>query len=196
MIKGTARAMPRVSEAVNKLESGSKVAAYSNFIIAPDNFHSPASIYLCKNGNQPGDFRSDIRGDHSGRKQSLRRRKMCYNRLMFNRLMMLASLIAVIVILAMINLTTPTGVGPLGVLVFFVMVYVVVFGVTNLVVAGFMKFTGSKQGEQKQRLYAAVISFGPIMLLLIQSFGSLNLMTAAMVIVFVFLGCFIINKRL
>ncbi|MBR2864504.1 hypothetical protein IKE88_03095 [Candidatus Saccharibacteria bacterium] len=114
---------------------------------------------------------------------------------MFNRLSILFSLIAMIVILAMINLTTPTGVGPLGVLVFFVMVYVVVFGVVNLIVSAFMKAAEKKQGVSKGHYYAATIAFGPIMLLLVQSFGSLSIVTVAMVIAFVFLGCFIIGKR-
>ena len=110
--------------------------------------------------------------------------------------MILLSLVSVIIILAMINLTTPTGVGPLGVLVFFTMIYIAVYGVVNLMVAAFMKASGKKNGERKNRFYAAMISFGPIMLLLVQSFGSLNIVTILMVIVFVMLGCFVINKRL
>lgn len=110
--------------------------------------------------------------------------------------MLLLSLVAIVILLAMINLTTPTGVGPLGVLVFFMMVYIVVFGLVNMVVMLFMKLIGSKQGEQKQRMYAGVISFGPIMLLLVQSFGSLNIATAIGVVAFIALGCFVINKRL
>ena len=115
---------------------------------------------------------------------------------MFNRLTFLFSLVAVIVILAMINFTTPTSVGPLGVLVFFVMIYVVLYGITNLIVGLFMRANGKKVNLRKGRYLSAMISFGPIMLLLVQSFGSLNLVTAAMVVVFVGLGCFVINKRL
>ena len=115
---------------------------------------------------------------------------------MFNRLMMLVSLVAVIIILAMINLTTPTSVGPLGVLVFFTMIYLTIYGVVNLIVAAFMKASDKKFGGKKNRYYAAMISFGPIMLLLVQSFGSLSVVTFAMTAVFVMLGCFVINKRL
>ena len=114
---------------------------------------------------------------------------------MFNRLSTLFSLIAIVVILAMMNLTTPTDVGPLGVLVFFIMVYVVVYGVTDLIVSLFFKAAEKKQGISKGHFYAAVIAFGPIMLLLVQSFGSMSIATVAMVIAFVFLGCFIVKKR-
>ena len=100
-----------------------------------------------------------------------------------------------IVILAMINLTTPTSVGPLGVLVFFTMIYIAIYGVVNLIVAAFMKAGGKRNGGRKNHYYAAMISFGPIMLLLVQSFGSLNIVTILMTVVFVMLGCFIINKR-
>lgn len=115
---------------------------------------------------------------------------------MFDRLMILISLVAVIIILAMINLTTPTSVGPLGVLVFFTMIYIVIFGVVNLFVEIFMKAKEKKGGERKNHYYAATIAFGPIMLLLVQSFGSLSVVTIAGVAVFVVLGCFIISKRL
>lgn len=114
---------------------------------------------------------------------------------MFNRIMLLLSLVSIIVILVMINFTTPTGVGPLGVLVFLVMLYVLIFGVVNGIVAMFMKAAGKRSSEMKKRCIAATISFGPIMLLLIQSFGSLNILTALGVIVVVALGCFVISKR-
>ena len=85
---------------------------------------------------------------------------------MFNRLMFLFSLVAVIVI-----------------------------GIVNLLVGLFSKASGNKQGKRKERYYAAMISFGPIMLLLVQSFGSLNIITGAGVVFFVALGCFVIKKR-
>ena len=114
---------------------------------------------------------------------------------MFNRLMFLFSLVAVIVILAMINFTTPTSVGPLGVLVFFIMIYVVVFAIVNFLVSLFSKVSEKKGGQRKERYLAAMISFGPIMLLLVQSVGSLNIFTGVGVLFFVALGCFVIKKR-
>ena len=121
---------------------------------------------------------------------------MWYNQVMFNRLISFASLIAVVIILAMINLTTPTEVGPLGVLVFFIMVYLVVLGVVNLLVIFFRRMMGHKERTRKENYFAAMIAFGPVMLLLTQSFGVLNLATIAMTVMFVVLGCFVISKRL
>ena len=115
---------------------------------------------------------------------------------MFNRLISLISLVAIVIILAMMNLTTPTEVGPLGVLVFFVMVYLVVLGVVNLLVMFFRRMMGYKERTRKENYFAAMIAFGPVMLLLIQSFGVLNIATVAMATLFVILGCFVISKRL
>ena len=115
---------------------------------------------------------------------------------MVNRTIAFFSLMALIVIMVMLNLTAPAEIGPLGVLVFFTMIYVAIFGIVNLIVAMFMKATGKKGTERKNRYYAATIAFGPIMLLLVQSFGSLSIATALMVVLFVALGCFVISKRL
>lgn len=116
---------------------------------------------------------------------------------MLNRLILLVSLVAVIILLAMMNLTTPTEIGPSGVLVFFLLIYVVMFGVCTGAVAVFRKMTRAKgKMGRKQYFYAAVMAFAPLMMLLIQSFGSVNLLTVALLAVFVAVGCFVINKRL
>ena len=103
------------------------------------------------------------------------------------------SLLAAIVLLLMLNFTTPAGVGPLGVLIFFVACYVLVLGVALGLVRFFMRLSGKRMGRRGY-LYAGVIAFGPIMLLLIQSLGTLNILTALLVGVLVFLTCFLISK--
>ena len=115
---------------------------------------------------------------------------------MLNRLIVLASLVAIVVLMIMINLTSPAEIGPLGVLVFFTMVYVVFFGVATGLVNLMRKVIGNRGGmRRKDYFFAAVIAFGPIMLLLVQSFNSLNLWTSGLVVVAVTLGCFLISKR-
>lgn len=114
---------------------------------------------------------------------------------MFKRLSVIFSLIAVVIILAMMNFTTPTSVGPLGVLVFFTTVYVFAYGISLLIVDFFLKLLG-KGNTRKDKYYAAVVAFSPIMLLLLQSFGSLSIITVLGVGLFVFLACFVIQKRL
>ena len=105
------------------------------------------------------------------------------------------SLLAAVILLVMLNFTTPTGIGPFGVLVFFTTFYVLMFGVSMLLVKIVTKLLGKSLGR-KQYLYGAVIAFGPIMLMLAQSLGSVSVTTVALVVVFVLLGCFLVNKRM
>ena len=116
---------------------------------------------------------------------------------MLNRFIILASLIAVIILMVMLNVTAPAEIGPLGVLVFFTMVYIVVFGMATGVVALMRRVTGHRGGMRKKDYFlSAIIAFGPIMLLLMQSFGSLNLWTVVLCLIFVSLGCFYISKKM
>ncbi len=110
------------------------------------------------------------------------------------RLIPVFSMLAAILLLLMLNFTTPADVGPLGVLVFFAACYVVVLGVALLLVKIFMKLAGKQMGRRGY-LYAAIIAFGPIMLLLAQSLGTLGPATVALVALVVFLACFLVSKR-
>lgn len=109
-------------------------------------------------------------------------------------LVLVLSLLAAVILLTMLNFTTPAGVGPLGVLLYFVLFYILMFGVSFFVVKVFMKATG-KQVVRKSYIYAAVIAFGPIMLLASQSLGAISLLTVGAIIMAVFLACFLVNKR-
>ncbi len=118
-----------------------------------------------------------------------------YNELMPKRLIPVSCLIAAVILLVMLNFTTPASVGPLGVLVFFTTFYVLVFGLAVGAVKVFTKLAGGQMGK-KGYLYGAVIAFGPILLMLAQSLGSISWPTIALTGVFVLLGCFLVSKRL
>ncbi len=113
---------------------------------------------------------------------------------MLKHLIPVLSLIAAVILLVMLNFTTPAGIRPLGVLVFFTAVYVLMLGVSVALVKLFLKMTGKQVGK-KSYMYGAVVAFGPIMLLLAQSLGSMSPLTVVLTVVFVFLGCFLVNKR-
>lgn len=110
------------------------------------------------------------------------------------RLIPVLSLAAAIVLLSMLNFTTPVSVGPPGVLVFFGAVYLLMYGLAYLVVRTFAVI-GRHQMGRKQYLYAAVLAFGPIMLLLAQSMGPVSWLTVGLMVIFVFLACFLISKK-
>ena len=96
----------------------------------------------------------------------------------------------------MLNYTAPREAGVFGVLVFFTMVFMVLFGVMVEVVKIFQRMLKDKSGgevsENKTYMYATVLAFGPVILLVTRS---TSLMTLAGTAIFVFLGCFLIHKR-
>ncbi len=104
------------------------------------------------------------------------------------------SLIAAVILLAMLYFTTPAGIGPLGVLVFFTTFYILIFGIAVGVVKIFTRLSGGQKGKRTY-IYAAIIAFGPIMLLLAQSLGSMSLAMVLLTAGFVLLACFWVSKR-
>ncbi len=104
--------------------------------------------------------------------------------------------IALVILLVMLNYTTPTMVGPFGVLVFFTTVYTLFFSIILGLWRIFRRIL-AKKGPLKRKDYmcVGVVAFAPIMLLLMQAFGSINIFTAIGVGFFVFLGCFLVIKR-
>lgn len=117
-----------------------------------------------------------------------------YNELMPKHLVSVMSLFAAVILLVMLNFTTPVGVGPFGVLVFFTTFYILMFGIALALVRFFARLTRS-QHSKKEYVYAAVVAFGPIMLMLAQSMGSMSLLTVGLTVGFVLLGCFFVSKK-
>ncbi len=117
---------------------------------------------------------------------------------MRGRIIPILSVLALFGILFMLNYSTPKEAGVLGVLVFFTMIFIVLFGLMVELVKVFQKILGDKNSrggeisENKTYMYATVLAFGPIILLVIRS---VSILTIALVGVFVFLGCFLIRKR-
>ena len=115
-----------------------------------------------------------------------------------NKLLLMISVLAAVVLAAMLFLTSPSSVGPVGVLVFFTMIFIALFGLMVELVKVFQKILKDKNGkggeisENKTYMYATVLAFGPIILLVTRS---ANIFTVALVGIFVFLGCFLIRKR-
>lgn len=113
-----------------------------------------------------------------------------------NRVIYLVSITGLAALLLMLNFTSPTEIGPLGVLLFFTTIYLVSFGLITLVWQAF-KTIGLKQPKLKNKdyLYTAVLSFGPIMLLMARSFGAVNLWTVGLIVSFLTLAEFLVYKR-
>ncbi len=115
---------------------------------------------------------------------------------MRGRIIPVLSVLSLFGLLFMLNYTTPREAGVFGVLVFFTMVFMVLFGVMIEIVKIFQRIlrekSKGKTSENKTYMYAMVLAFGPIILLVTRS---VSFATLALVSVFVFLGCFLIHKR-
>lgn len=116
---------------------------------------------------------------------------------MLKKIVLFLSILALVAILYFVNFTTPSEIGPFGVLVFFIMLYVLLFGLFFCLVS-VIRFVlkGKKRSKKLDYLYAVIIAFGPIMLLLMRAFGVFNLATVAISILFVILGCFLVKNKL
>ena len=114
-----------------------------------------------------------------------------------NRVVMIVSIIGLAALILMLTLTTPTEIGPFGVLLFFTTLYVSVFGLTTLTMQIFNKLAFKRDSmRNKDYLYSAVFSFGPIMLLMARSFGAINIWTVGLIAIFLFLAEFLVAKRI
>ena len=112
------------------------------------------------------------------------------------RVVMIVSIAGLAALIAILTLTTPTDTGPLGVLLFFTTLYLTIFGIITLVMQAFYKVAlGKNTFRKKDYFSAAVIAFGPIMLLMARSFGAINLWTVSLIFIFVFLAEFLVIKR-
>lgn len=110
--------------------------------------------------------------------------------------MTIISIVGLAALILMLIYTSPTEIGPLGVLLFFTTLYVTIFGITTMVMKFFYKVALNRSfSRSKDYLYAAVFSFGPIMLLMARSFSAINLWTVCLIITFLFLAEFLVAKR-
>jgi hypothetical protein len=97
----------------------------------------------------------------------------------------------------MLNFTSPTEIGPFGVLLFFTTLYATIFSIFAIIMQVFYRLAYKRDAfRNKDYLYAAVMAFGPIMLLMARSFGAINLWTISLIAIFVFLGEFLVAKRM
>ena len=113
-----------------------------------------------------------------------------------NRIIYTISIIGLAALIVMLLFTSPTDIGPFGVLLFFTTVYVDFFGIVTFLMQLFVKIAFKKQSfRNKDYLYAAVLAFGPIMLLMARSFGAINLWTIGLIAVFLSLAEFLVYKR-
>lgn len=114
----------------------------------------------------------------------------------YSKFIYIVSIIGLAALLIMLNITSPTEIGPFGVLVFFTTVYTVFVGLFTLLLQVFLRTAFKRRTiTSKNCLYAAVLAFGPIMLLMARSFGAITPWTITLIVVFLSLAEFLVKKR-
>lgn len=114
-----------------------------------------------------------------------------------NHIILILGITGLAALTLMLTITSPTEIGPLGVLLFFTTLYLVFFCTITLLLQAFVRLAFKrKELKNKDYLYAAVLAFGPIMLLMARSFGAIDLWTIALTVVFLFLAEFLVYKRI
>ena len=113
-----------------------------------------------------------------------------------NRLILALGLIGLAVLVLMLKFTSPAEIGPFGVLLFFTTIYAVIFSIVTFTMEAFYRLAlKRKTFRNKDYLYAAIASFGPIMFLAAGSFGAINFWVIGLIIIFVFLAEFLVYKK-
>ena len=113
-----------------------------------------------------------------------------------NHIIPAITVIGILAIVLMLTLTSPTDIGPFGVLLFFTTLYATLFGLFSMLLQLFYRIAFKRTTMRgKDYLYAVVLAFGPIMVLMARSFGAINLWTMGLIIVFLFLAEFLVAKR-
>lgn len=114
---------------------------------------------------------------------------------------------ALLVLLGILmNTTRPFSIGPIGVLLFFILlyfsivcfVYILLFFLQQVavrIVMGSWRTIIADTPALKMYYYASVLSLGPVMLLGIQSMGSVGILEAGLMLVFQVIALFYIYKR-
>ena len=114
-----------------------------------------------------------------------------------NRITLSVGIIGLAALILMLNLLSPSEIGPLGVLLFFTTAYITIFSAITFLMEVFLKIAFRREKlSNKDYLYSAVLSFGPIMFLMARSFGAVTLWTTGLIILFLILAEFLVKNRI
>jgi hypothetical protein len=118
------------------------------------------------------------------------------------------TVIGLVVLAILLNTTTPANAGPFVILVIFICAYLSSLGVVTYFLYGITRLTAHLSSAmtvkkpyvalsfRQSYYYSTVIAAAPIMLIGLQSVGSVGIYEFLLVIVFVVIGCLYITKRI
>jgi hypothetical protein len=127
---------------------------------------------------------------------------------MLKRTLTIVTILSLCLLLLLLTTTTPATAGPFGLLVIFITAYLASLGLMSFFLYGIGRviafvtrgFTVKKPLQplslRHSYYYSTVIAAAPVMLIGLQSIGSIGIYEVLLVIVFVVIGCVYITKRI
>lgn len=126
---------------------------------------------------------------------------------MLERVIAISSITSLCLLVIILNVVTPTDIGPFGILAFFGLSYLFLWGVVTYFIFIFSKlaahlasaFTAKKPLTalrfKKAAYFGVIIAAAPVILLGLQTVGSIGMYEVLLTLLFVAVGCFYIAKR-
>lgn len=126
---------------------------------------------------------------------------------MLGRVIVLSSVAAAVLLVIILQTTSPSTIGPVGLLAVFFLFYVVILGLVTWLLwlaSKSMAYIGRRimtrrppqsLSLSKAYYFSSVIALAPVMMLAMQSIGSLGLYEIILIIVFLGVGILYISKR-
>ncbi len=126
---------------------------------------------------------------------------------MLKKAVIIITLVSLCLLVALVNTTTPTGIGPFGILAVYMSAYLSLLGVMTFFIFFISKLTSHLSSAftvrkpilalsfKKSYYYSTIFAAAPIMLIGLQSVGSVGWYEIGLVVLFVVIGCIYITKR-
>lgn len=126
---------------------------------------------------------------------------------MLEKIILVITVASLCLLVILLNVATPTGIGPFGILAVFAFAYLSLLGVMTFLIFSISRivshlssaFTVKKPirtlSFKESYYYSTVVAAAPIMLVGLQSVGSIGPYESLLIVLFVVIGCVYITKR-
>ena len=127
---------------------------------------------------------------------------------MLQRIIALITITSLCLLILMLVLTTPATAGPFGLLVIFISAYLTALGLISFFLYGASRLFGYVAASftvkrpfqplsfRRSYHFSTVLAAAPVMLIGLQSVGSVGIYEFILVVLFVVIGCVYITKRI
>lgn len=127
---------------------------------------------------------------------------------MFKKTIAITTIVSLCSLIVLLNVTAPSWLGPLGILVVFILAYLLSLGLvtyfiywSSRFVAYISRFFTARKpllafSFRRSYYFATVFAVAPVMLIGLQSVGSVGVYEFTLVTLFIVIGCIYISKKI